>query len=78
MHQKLGGLGFDMEGVTTRLAVYRERKALHSFTDPEVQELMDGGIPFHPEECNYQNCLSRQRLVSNVLITNCIVLKYVV
>lgn len=29
-----------------RLAVYRERKALHSFTDPEMQKLMDGGVLF--------------------------------
>ena len=43
-----------MDGMATRLAIYRDVKALGSFADHDVQELMDGVVPFHPEQCNYQ------------------------
>jgi hypothetical protein len=43
-----------MEAVTTRQSIYKELKGLDTFTDIEVRDLMDGGIPYQPEESNYK------------------------
>ena len=51
---EIGGLGFDMEAMKTRLAVYRDIKALDSFTDKEIVDLMDATVPYQPEQSHYK------------------------
>jgi len=51
---EVGGLGFDMEGIDTRLAVFRYQKNLKSYTDDDVQEIMDTTVPFYPENSYYR------------------------
>jgi len=51
---EVGGLGLDMEGIDTRLAVFRYQKNLKSYTDDDVQEIMDTTVPFYPENSYYR------------------------
>ena len=43
-----------MEAETTRLSIYKDLKGLDSFTDGDIRDLMDGGIPYQPEDSNYK------------------------